>query len=228
MWRDDRLLATYKDGCAHLNAYLDDYAFLIAAALELLQARFSSGDLAFACRLADALLAQFEDAERGGFFFTGRDHERLILRPKPGQDNATPSGNAIAALALERLAALTGETRYSKAARRTLELFTSAMLDSPAGFAAMALALEEQLEPPTTLILRGSETALGAWRSDLARQYLPATLLLAIPDGMAGLPPLLDKPARSGGVNGWVCRGVTCLEPIAELATLTRILKEKG
>jgi uncharacterized protein YyaL (SSP411 family) len=228
LWRGDRLLATYKDGRAHLNAYLDDYAFLIAAALELLQARFSSDDLAFACRLADTLLAQFEDAERGGFFFTGRDHERLILRPKPGQDNATPSGNAIAALVLERLAALTGETRYSKAARRTLELFYPVMLDAPAGFAAMALALEEQLEPPATLILRGSETALGAWQSDLARQYLPATLLLAIPDGAAGLPSILDKPARPGGVNGWVCRGVTCLEPIAELATLTRTLKEKG
>jgi uncharacterized protein YyaL (SSP411 family) len=92
----------------------------------------------------------------------------------------------------------------------------------------MALALEEQLEPPTTLILRGSETALGAWMSDLAREDLPATLLLAIPDGTAGLPTLLDKPVRPGGVNGWVCRGVTCLEPIAELATLTRILKEKG
>jgi uncharacterized protein YyaL (SSP411 family) len=227
LWRDDRLLATYKDGRAHLNAYLDDYAFLIAATLELLQARYSNDDLAFACRLADTLLALFEDAEHGGFFFTGRDHERLILRPKPGQDNATPSGNAVAALVLERLAALTGETRYSKAARRTLEIFTPAMLEYPAGFAAMALALDEQLEPPTTLILRGSETALGAWTSDLAREYLPATLLLAIPDGTAALPPLLDKPARRGGVNGWVCRGVTCLEPIAELATLTRILKEK-
>ena len=228
LWRDDRLLATYKDGRAQLNAYLDDYAFLIAAALELAQARYSSDDLAFACRLADTLLAQFEDVEHGGFFYTGGDHERLILRPKSGQDNATPSGNAIAALMLERLAALTGETRYSHAARRTLELFYPSMLDQPAGFAAMALALEEQLAPPTTLVLRGSETALGPWLSDLAREYLPATLLLAIPDGTAGLPPLLDKPARPGGVNGWVCRGVTCLEPIAELATLMTILKEKG
>src|SRR5262249_31931834 len=79
LWRDGRLFATYKDGRAHLNAYLDDYAFLIAAALELLQARFSSEDLAFACTLADVLLEQFEDTEGGGFFFTGRDHERLIL-----------------------------------------------------------------------------------------------------------------------------------------------------
>ncbi|HUQ25749.1 MAG TPA: thioredoxin domain-containing protein [Burkholderiales bacterium] len=227
LWREDRLLATYKDGRAHLNAYLDDYAFLIAAALELLQARFSNDQLAFACRLADTLLEQFEDAKSGGFFFTGCDHEQLILRPKPGQDQATPSGNALAAWGLGRLAALTGEERYARAARRTVELFYPPMLDYPAGFAAMAIALEEQLEPPATVILRGGQTALGPWQADLAREYLPATLLLAIPDGTTGLPPMLDKPVRPGGVNGWVCRGVTCLEPIAELSTLVSTCKEK-
>jgi len=228
LWREGRLLATYKDGRAHLNAYLDDYAFLIAAVLELLQARYSNEDLAFAVRLADTLLEQFEDAEDGGFFFTSRDHERLILRPKPGHDQATPSGNGVAAWALERLAAVTGESRYSRAARRTVELFTPGMLDYPAGFATLAIALEEQLEPPATVVLRGSETALRGWQADLAREYLPATLLLAVPDGTENLPALLDKPARPGGVNGWVCRGVICLEPIAELATLIRTCKENG
>jgi len=228
LWRDGRLLATYKDGRAHLNAYLDDYASLIAAALELLQARFSIADLAFACRLADTLLEQFEDPEQGGFFFTGRDHERLIHRPKPGQDQATPAGNAVAASVLARLAALTGEERYARVARRTVELFYPAMLDQPAGFAAMAMALEEQLQPPATVVLRGGETALRRWQSDLAREYLPATLVLAIPDRTPDLPPLLDKPARPGEVNGWVCRGVTCLEPIAELSTLIRTCKEIG
>jgi uncharacterized protein YyaL (SSP411 family) len=227
LWRDDRLLATYKDGRAHLNAYLDDYAFLIAAALELLQARFSGEDLAFACRLADTLLEQFEDGE-GGFFFTSRDHERLILRPKPAHDQATPSGNAVAAWALERLAALTGEARYAGAARRTVELFHPAMLEHPAGFAMMAIALEEQLAPPTSVILRGSETALRSWLPDLAREYLPATLLLAVPEGTGGLPAVLDKPSRPGEVNVWVCRGVTCLQPISQLSTLIRTCKENG
>jgi uncharacterized protein YyaL (SSP411 family) len=224
LWRDGRLLATYKDGRAHLNAYLDDYAFLIAAALELLQARFSSDDLAFACRLADTLLEQFEDGE-GGFFFTSRDHERLILRPKPAHDQATPSGNAVAAWALERLAALTGEMRYSRAARRTVELFHPAMLEHPAGFAMMAIALEEQLAPPASVILRGSETGLRSWLPDLAREYLPATLLLAVPEGTGGLPAVLDKPSRPGEVNAWVCRGVTCLAPISELDELRAACK---
>ena len=99
MWREGRLLATYKDGRAHLNAYLDDYALLLAAMLELMQERFDAADLEFARKLADALLEQFEDAEAGGFFFTSHDHEQLIQRPKPPHDNATPSGNAVAAWA---------------------------------------------------------------------------------------------------------------------------------
>jgi len=227
MWRDGRLLATYKDGRAHLNAYLDDYAFLIAALLELMQSSFDPQDLEFACRMADVLLEQFEDAQGGGFFFTAHDHERLILRPKPGQDNATPSGNAVAAWALGRLAALTGEERYARAARRTVELFFPAMRGYPAGFGAMAIALEEQLSPPSLLVLRGQGEALAGWQAQLAREFLPDSTLLAIPEGMEDLPAPLDKPPRPGAVNAWLCRGVTCLEPIGDLVHLEKALKEK-
>ena len=226
MWRNGRLAATCKDGRAHLNAYLDDYAFLIAAQLELLQAEFSVAGLEFAIALAEVLLDQFEDEQDGGFFFTAREHERLIHRPKPGHDNATPSGNAVAAWALNRLAALNGEARYADAARRTLELFHPAMREHPGGFAMMALALEEHLGDARTLILRGKGEALGAWSRELAGVPMSDTLALAIPDGMPGLPPLLDKPVRPGAVNAWLCRGVTCLEPIADLQHLKEVLKE--
>jgi uncharacterized protein YyaL (SSP411 family) len=228
MWRDGRLLATYKDGRAHLNAYLDDYALLIAALLELLQDEFSMDDLRFAQTLAEVLLDQFEDAEHGGFYFTSRDHEKLIHRPKPGHDHATPSGNAVAAWALNRLAALVGEERYARAAERTLALFYPAMRDSPSGFAMMAIALDEFLAQPKTLILRGSAAALGAWRGELAREFLPDIEVLAIPDELKGVPALLDKPRRAEPVNGWLCRGVTCLEPIHDLVHLKKTLKEKA
>ncbi len=228
LWREGRLLATYKDGRAHLDAYLDDYSFLIAAGLELIQIEFKTRDLDFLRELAATLLEEFEDAEAGGFFFTGRSHERLIHRPKPGQDHATPAGNALAASSLTRLAALTGEERYSRAARRTLELFYPAMREYPAGFAAMALALEEELRPPATLVLRGEPGALPAWQASLAREYLPDTLVLGIPDGVAGLPAPLAKPQYAGGVNGWLCRGVTCLQPIDNLSRLISACKENG
>ena len=226
MWRESRLLATYKDGRAHLNAYLDDYAFLLAAVLEVLQDAFSSEDLAFGCALADVLLEQFEDPDAGGFYFTARDHESLIHRPKPGQDNATASGNAVAAWALGRLAAATGNDRYARAAQRTLELFYPAMREYPAGFAAMAIALDEVLQPPRMLILRGQPAALRGWQGALAGEFMPDMTLLGIPDGTGGLPDILDKPRRPEPVNAWLCRGVTCLAPTADLVNLKKFLKE--
>ena len=228
MWRDGRLTATYKDGRAHLNAYLDDYALLIAALLELLQAEFLVRDLDFATQLADVLIDQFEDAADGGFFFTAREHERLIHRPKPAHDHATPSGNAMAACVLGRLSALTGKDRYARAAERTLELFHPAMREHPGGFAMMAIALDEYLAQPKTLILRGTDDAIRTWRQELAREFLPDMEVLAIPDDLKGLPQILDKPRRPQPVNAWLCRGVTCLEPISDLVNLKKALKEKA
>jgi len=228
MWKDGRLLATAKDGRAHLSAYLDDYAFLIAALLELLQAGFSGADLEFAEQLAEVLLEQFEDPEAGGFFFTARDHEELLHRPKPGHDNAMPSGNGVAAFSLGRLAALTGEERYARAAERTLELFYPVMRDRPAGFAQLALALEELLVPPAVLVLRGARPELEKWSSVLAREFLPGMLSVSIENEATGLPPVLDKPARPEPVNGWLCRGVSCLAPISDLAALRSACKGAG
>ena len=228
MWKDGRLLATYKDGRAHLEAYLDDYAFLAAALIELLQAEYSGKDLEFAGQLAEVLLEQFEDPRGGGFYFTARDHEQLIHRPKPGHDSAMPSGNAVAAWALGRLAALTGEPRYARAAERTLELFHGPMRDYPSGFGAMAVALDELLEPPRLLVLRGAQLGLGGWQAALAQELAPDMVVLAIPDGEPGLPPALDKPKRPEPVNGWLCRGVTCLEPVSDLVHLMEIVRGKA
>jgi uncharacterized protein YyaL (SSP411 family) len=229
MWKDGRLFATYKDGRAHLNAYLDDYAFLIDAVIEFLQTRFDVELLDFAEALADAMLEQFEDPEGGGFFFTGRDHERLIHRPKPAHDNATPSGNGVAAFALQRLSALTGDERYRHAAERVLERFYPTMRQYPAGFGSLMIALEESLAPPTTVILRGEPAASDGWSASLAREYWPSTMVLAIPAGAEGLPAVLDKPGGEPGsgvaVNAWVCQGVTCLLPISDLETLRNTCK---
>jgi len=134
----------------------------------------------------------------------------------------------VAAWGLGRLAALTGEARYARAARRTAELFFPAMRDYPAGFAAMAMALDEQLAPPSILVLRGKAEALPGWQADLATEFLPDTMVLGIPDGAGGLPAALDKPARPGPVNAWLCRGVTCLEPIGDLVHLKKALEEKA
>jgi uncharacterized protein YyaL (SSP411 family) len=223
LWRGGRLLATFKDGRAHLNAYLDDYAFLLAALIEVLQTDFRREDLEWAEDVAEVLLEQFEDRSGGGFFFTSHDHERLIHRAKIGHDNATPSGNGVAALALQRLGHLTGEGRYPNAAERTLQLFYPPMLQDPSGFATLAMALEEAMAPPRLIVLRGDDAAVRTWQERVRRRYLPHTLVLGIGEGLSGLPPVLDK-APGNPVNAWVCSGVTCLPPIDDVAELERVL----
>jgi len=219
MWKEGRLLATYKDGRAHLDAYLDDHAFLLAALIEMLQADFRAEDLEWAEELGDALMDRFLDREGGGFFFTAHDHERLIQRPKPGPDNATPSGNGVAAWTLNRLAFLTGEIRYSDAASGAIALFLPQVDRQPSAFGSLLKAIEEQLTPPRTLILRGAREGFADWKALLDPAYVPTTITLSIPAEAKPLPPVLDK-APGAPVNAWLCEGMTCLPAMTSIAQL--------
>jgi uncharacterized protein YyaL (SSP411 family) len=156
---------------------------------------------------------EFHDSAEGGFFFTSHGHERLIHRPKPGPDNATPSGNAAAALALNRLGFLTGEARFSEAAAKTLALFRPQVERNPHAFCTMLAALEEQLAPPRTVIIAGAPADFSPWRKMLDAAYLPTSLVVFIPAGSGPLTAPLRKPPAER-VNAWVCQGVTCLPPI--------------
>jgi hypothetical protein len=225
LWRDGRVLATYKDGKAHLNAYLDDYAFLLDALLELAQSGFSAADLDWARALAEVLLDKFEDREHGGFFFVSHDHERLIHRAKIGHRNDTPSGNSVAALALERLGHVLGEPRYSEAARRTVAALSPLIGSQPAAHGTLCVALEEQLTPPTIVVLTGGGVAAD-WQRELSGRYFPHLLALAIAPDARGVPAVLERPA-GGGAKAWVCQGVKCLPPIADCATLLAVVAER-
>jgi hypothetical protein len=223
LWKDGKLLATARDGRAHLDAYLDDHAYLLVALLEMLETDFDPRDLAWAREIAEVLLDRFHDPEAGGFFFTSHGHEALIHRPKPGPDNATPSGNGVAAAALNRLAFATGELRYAEAARDTVELFYPAMRRHPASFGSMLGALEELLVPPRTLIVTGTGPEAGAWRDMLRAAYLPTTLVLHVGAPQPGLPEALAKP-QAPGVRAWLCKGTECLPPFADTAGLREAL----
>ena len=226
-WRDARLLATRKGTKAHLNAYLDDYAFLLSALLELMQTRFRPEDFAWAHALADVLLAQFEDREQGGFWFTSHDHERLIHRTKPGHDNATPSGNAVAARALIALGHLAAEPRYVESGERALRLFAPALARAPSGFATMIFALEDALVPPPIVILDGERTTCAAWQRALERTLRPAVRIFDV-SGTAELPPPLAKGARPAeGAVAWICAGASCLSPVTDLAEVERALQRR-
>jgi uncharacterized protein YyaL (SSP411 family) len=225
LWRDGRLLATYKDGHAHLNAYLDDHAFLIDALLELVQTEFRTEDLDFCRAIADRLLEQFEDAEQGGFYFLSHDHERLIHRPKSGYDNATPSGNGVAAFALQRLGHLLGQTRYLDAAERTLKLFYPQMTRGASGFPSLLSALNEALQPARIVITRGRREELARFDAHMRSTYRPDTVVVSIPHDADGLPAAMAKPAPENGFRAWICHGMTCLPPISDLQEIDRTLR---
>jgi uncharacterized protein YyaL (SSP411 family) len=173
LWRDGRLLATYRAGQAHLDAYLDDYATLMDALLDLLQTRWRHEDLDWAITLADVLLQDFADPRDGGFYFTAEGHADLIHRSKPLGDESMPSGNGVAAQVLQRLGHLIGEPRYLAAAAGTLRLAAIPMSRIPYAHASLLCALDEYLDPPETVIIRGEEgvpgrsarpaTGRGAW-----------------------------------------------------------------
>lgn len=224
MWRDGRLLACHIDGVSHLDAYLDDYAFLLDALLAMMQADFRRIDLDFAIALADGLLADFEDAEEGGFYFTAHRHETLMVRPKPGGDGVLPGGNSVATLALQRLGHLLGEPRYLAAAERALRLFYPQISEHPASYLGFLGALDEFLVPPSILVLRGPPHELTEWRRALADLAASETLLFALPNELAELPGCLAKPATTT-VNAWLCRGVKCLPPMSKPDEVRQVFK---
>jgi hypothetical protein len=226
LWRDNRLLATHKDGKSHLNAYLDDHVFLMEGALELLQAQWRGQDFDFTRALADTVLEHFEDESRGGFYFTGDDHEKLVYRPKPVADDAIPSGNGVAALVLLRLGHVLGDLNYLHAAERTLEALYSNIRQQPSVHGALLLALEELLDPPQTIVLRGAPEAMRSWQALAGRHYRPHRLLFAIPSNDRNLPGVLAERVARNGVTGYVCAGHACSAPVTDVAEFKLALNQ--
>jgi uncharacterized protein YyaL (SSP411 family) len=225
LWRDGRLLATTKDGRAHLPAYLDDYAFLADALLELLQTRWRSVDLEFAQALSKVLLAQFEDTQAGGFFFTAADHEQLIHRSKTFSDDSVPSGNGVAASVLCRLGYLLGELPYLDAAERTLRAGWSVLQQYPQAHMSMVNALEDFLASTQILIVRGDAAPVERWAASLSGLYAPTRMIFGIPRDAADLPPALAAKHAAADTVAYVCTGMTCSAPLSDLGEIARELK---
>ena len=229
LMRDGRLLASYKDGEARFAAYLDDHAFLLDAVLELLQARWNMRHLEFAQQLAELLLEHFEDKDDGGFWFTANDHEQLIHRSKPLADEAVPSGNGVAAFALQRLGFLLGETTYLDAAERTLRAAWRAISEVPHGHVSLLTALEEYLEHPEIVVIRGANDEISRWRDSAAKIYAPRRLVFAISEDEAGLPgALADRKPLDGETVAYRCLGTHCEMPVTTWEALAAQLVENG
>jgi uncharacterized protein YyaL (SSP411 family) len=224
LWREGRLLAAYKDGRAHLPAYLDDYAYLVDALLELLQTRWRSRDLEFAQALAGVLLSQFEDTAGGGFFFTAADHERLIHRSKTFSDDSTPSGNGVAAAVLRRLGFLLGDLAYLDVAERTLLASWPMLQQYPTAHMSLLNALDERLSATEILIIRGDAPEIAQWSAKIGASYAPNRLIFAVPREAAELPSALAAKRAGEGTVAYHCTGMNCSAPLTNLEELTREL----
>jgi uncharacterized protein YyaL (SSP411 family) len=221
-WRDGRLLATSKDGVSHLNAYLDDYAYLANALIEMLQVRWREDDVRWLREVLDAMLQHFEDRELGGFYFTSDDHETLIHRSKSFSDDAIPAGNGIAAGVLIRAGYLLGETRWLEAAERTLRAAWLAMNRYPHGHMSLLEALDEYLHPPEIVIVREHSAERRSWQRELGRLYAPRRLVFTIPADAQGLDPALADKKAGASTRAYLCRGSSCSPPVESLPDLVR------
>jgi uncharacterized protein YyaL (SSP411 family) len=212
VWRDGRLFACHAGGVAKFPAYLDDHAFLLDALLAMLRVRWNRRDLDWAIALADTLLARFEDAASGGFFFTAHDAESLPQRPKPFIDESLPAGNGIAARALLRLGHLVGDARYPDAAERTLRAAWSTLAELPQACPALLLALGDFLAPTPHVVVRyRDESAVRDWRDALARARVEAYFVAADAPRLPGVLALQDTSAP---VVAYLCRGTSCDPPL--------------
>ncbi len=229
MYRDGRLLRTYRDGQAKLNGYLEDYASLADGLLSLYETTFEPRLFEAACALADAMLAHFWDDAEGGFFNTSDDHEALISRPKDLFDNAVPSGNSIAVEVLLRLSALSGRSLYAERAEATLRGLSGVLARAPGGFGRLLSALE--------LVLAGQvEVAIAGDPGDAETEAL-----LAVPRGAyrpnmvtaltrpgaveAGVALLEGRERVDGHAAAYVCRHFACRRPVTSSEDLAQELE---
>jgi hypothetical protein len=216
--RDGRLLRTWKAGSdAKYNAYLEDYAFLAEGLLALYQTTFDQRWFQWARELADGMLAHFSDTENGGFYDTRDDHEQLIHRPKDIQDNAIPSGNAMAAHVLLKLGLLTGEPTYWDTAERAMRSVGKLMAQHPSGFGEWLNGASLVMGESREIALIGNEEQIAPLLSVVRTGYRPLQVVAAGPGGKdEAIPLLANRPQVNDSGTAYVCRRFVCERPVTD------------
>ena len=221
---DGRLLRSWQaDGGARHLGYAEDYAALIGALLTMAE-HDDVRWLADAVTLADELVELFADPESGGFFTTGIDAEPLIVRPQDFFDNATPSENSLAADALLRLAAITGNARWATETERLLRFLGPAMTQYPTSFAMLLGAYERALTPAVEVAVVGPDRALSTvW----ARRVVAHGVGVRSPAGAGSeITPLLADRPYDGTTRAYVCENFACRMPVSSASELEALLDE--
>jgi uncharacterized protein len=215
------LLRSYKDGQAKFNAYLDDYANLIDGLTRLFEACGESRWIEAALELARILREEFADPALGGFYYTGRSHEALIARQRDAMDQATPSGNAMAATALLRLAALTGRDDLLASARAALQSAAGILTQYPTAAGQSLVALDFLLASTREFaVISGADAAeYRTVLETIAAAFLPHKVVAPAPARpsaalMELVPLLLDRPAKEHRATTYLCENFSCQAPV--------------
>jgi hypothetical protein len=225
---DGRLLRTYKDGRAALNAYLEDHAFLVEALLVLYEATFETRWFTEARALADTMVERFASPE-GGFFDTSDDHEALIVRPRSLEDHPIPSGSSSAAYGLERLAAFTAEQGYEEHADGVFRILHQAAARHPQAFGHLLQALRFHFGPRREIALVGA--ALDELAGVVRSRFRPLTVVAGMRAGDREAPeavPLLHgREPVDGRAAAYVCQNFACRLPVTDPTALERELSSE-
>ena len=226
---DGRLFATYRAGRAHHNGCLDDYVFLITGLVDLYETDFDEQWLREALILDAILEERFEDSEKGGYFTTGTDHEQLIARLKNPHDGALPSGNAVHALNLLRLAELTGRGVLAQKAERTIRALGALANRYPQAFGQLLIAHDFRTSEPVEIVIAGEpgSSATEALLREVRARFLPQRVVALAHEGAdEHLIPLLEgRMPEPGTARAYVCRNYACRQPAASPAELAAELE---
>ncbi|MGB2987871.1 MAG: thioredoxin domain-containing protein [Phycisphaerae bacterium] len=240
MVRDDALLRTYRgkgdgrdEGVSKLPAYLDDYAEIANALVDLYEATFDLPWLETADLLAGRMVTDFWDDENGGFFYTSASHKNLLARTKPLYDGAVPSGNSTATLVLLRLSELLGDAGYGQKAEAVLASAGGMMLAHPRGNLNLLGAADFFLYPTREIAIAGKPGSADTRRflDVIHHRFIPNKVLALVEPGAPGaalveerIPLLRYKQTMSGETTVYVCRNHNCKLPVTDEAALLKIL----
>lgn len=229
--RTASLLRRFRDGDAAIPGFLDDYAFFIQALLDFYETSFEPYHLELAVQLAGQMRDLFEDTEHGAFYSTPEHSGDLIMRMKEDYDGAEPSGNSIAAIALLRLARMTGREEFRESAERTLHAFSQRIINTASGVPQMLVALLYSTSAPRQIVIAGDRGAAAPLLAAVRERFLPDTTLLLLDTAEAReslgahAPALRDMHPVGGQPAAYVCENFTCQLPVVEVPALTALLR---
>ncbi len=220
--KDGKLLRTSRLGEAKLDAYLEDYAYLSAALLDLYEATFDATYFAGAQALAAKAIELFWDDAAGGFFTTAKGSEALIARMREEYEGPHPTGNSVMALTLLKLHAYTGDAAWRDRADKIVRSYKSDLERYPAGHCWMLVALDYLQGPSKEIVIAGPDP--GPLLKVVRSRYLP-NKVLALADGKSAIPLLEGRTAIQGKTAAYVCENMSCKKPVTDPAELEALLK---